>query len=53
MQTDDFTANVRRRATSSSACECLMACISCSATFHRWWSRRVASGEAGGLDVFA
>lgn len=28
------------------------ACISCSAPFTGWWSRTVASGGAGGFDVF-
>ncbi len=30
-----------------------MACISCSAALTGWWSGTVASGEAGGLDVWA
>ncbi|CMF10001.1 Uncharacterised protein [Mycobacterium tuberculosis] len=30
----------------------ISACISCSAALTGWWSGTVASGEAGGLDVF-
>ncbi len=31
----------------------ISACISCSAALTGWWSGTVASGEAGGLDVWA